>query len=99
MPVMNLPQLPVGPGSVDKCVSLYLNRLPADDALWPRASHRCNDGFVLNVLSFPVGGHSCNGGMIPLHRDPPPRIYRGLNASGRGNGEFIRETPCITLPD
>ena len=38
MPVMNLPQLPVGPGSVDKCVSLYLNRLPADDALWPRAS-------------------------------------------------------------
>jgi hypothetical protein len=35
---MNLPQLPGGPGSVDKCVSLYLNRLPADDALWPRAS-------------------------------------------------------------
>jgi hypothetical protein len=38
MPVMHLPQLPVRPGSVDKCVSLYLNRLPADDALWPRAS-------------------------------------------------------------
>jgi hypothetical protein len=35
---MNLPELPIGPDSVDECVRLYFNRLPADDALWPRVS-------------------------------------------------------------
>jgi hypothetical protein len=35
---MNLPELPIGPGSVDECVRLYFNRLPADDALWPHVS-------------------------------------------------------------
>jgi len=38
MLVMNLPELPVGPNSVDECVRLCLKRLPADDALWPRVS-------------------------------------------------------------
>jgi hypothetical protein len=38
MRVMNLPELPIGPDSVDECVRLYFNRLPADDALWPRVS-------------------------------------------------------------
>jgi hypothetical protein len=38
MRVMNLPELPVGPNSVEDCVRLYLNRLPTDDALWPRVS-------------------------------------------------------------
>jgi hypothetical protein len=38
MRVMNLPELPIGPSSVDECVRLYFNRLPADDALWPRVS-------------------------------------------------------------
>jgi hypothetical protein len=38
MRVMNLPELPVGPDSVEDCSRLYLNRLPADDALWPRVS-------------------------------------------------------------
>jgi hypothetical protein len=38
MRVMNLPELPVGPHSVEDCVRVYLNRLPADDALWPQVS-------------------------------------------------------------
>jgi hypothetical protein len=38
MRIMDLPELPIGPNSVDECVRLYLNRLPADDALWPRVS-------------------------------------------------------------
>jgi hypothetical protein len=38
MRVMNLPELPIDPSSVDECVRLYLNRLPGDDALWPRVS-------------------------------------------------------------
>jgi hypothetical protein len=38
MRVMNLPELPVGPNSVEDCIRLYLNRLPADDALWPYVS-------------------------------------------------------------
>jgi hypothetical protein len=38
MRVMNLPELPIGPDSVDECVRLYFNGLPADDALWPRVS-------------------------------------------------------------
>ena len=36
--IMNLPGLPIGPDSVDECVRLYFNRLPADDALWPSVS-------------------------------------------------------------
>src|SRR5262245_9662534 len=35
---MNLPELPVQPNSLDECVKLYLERLPADDALWPHVS-------------------------------------------------------------
>jgi len=38
MLVMNLPNPPVGPDSVEGCVEAYLNRLQADDALWPRVS-------------------------------------------------------------
>jgi hypothetical protein len=38
MRVMNLPELPVGPNSVEDCVRSYLNRVPADDALWPHVS-------------------------------------------------------------
>jgi hypothetical protein len=38
MRVMNLPELQVGPNSVEDCVRLYLSRLPADDALWPHVS-------------------------------------------------------------
>jgi hypothetical protein len=38
MRVMNLPELPVGPDSVEGYVQAYLNRLQADDARWPQAS-------------------------------------------------------------
>lgn len=38
MRVMNLPELPAGPNSVEDCIGLYLNRLPTDDALWPQVS-------------------------------------------------------------
>ena len=38
MQVMNLPELPLGPSSVEDCVQLYLSRLPADDAPWPHVS-------------------------------------------------------------
>jgi hypothetical protein len=38
MRVMNLPELPAGPNSVEDCVSLYLNRPTTEDALWPQAS-------------------------------------------------------------
>ena len=38
MRVMNLPELPLGPSSVEDCVQLYLSRLPADDAPWPHVS-------------------------------------------------------------
>ena len=38
MRVMYLPELPAGPNSVEDCVGLYSNRLPADDALWPHVS-------------------------------------------------------------
>ena len=38
MRVMNLPELPVGPNSVEECIGLYLNRLSTDDALWPQVS-------------------------------------------------------------
>ena len=35
---MDLPELPVGLNSVEDCIRLYLNRLPADDAHWPQVS-------------------------------------------------------------
>ena len=35
---MSLPELPVQPNSLDGCVNLYLERLPADHALCPHAS-------------------------------------------------------------
>ena len=38
MRVMNLPELPAGPSSVDECIGLYVDRLPADEFLWPRLS-------------------------------------------------------------
>jgi hypothetical protein len=38
MRIMNLPELPSGPNSVDECVGRYTSRLPADDALWPQVS-------------------------------------------------------------
>jgi hypothetical protein len=38
MRVMNLPQLPLGPSSVEDCVRLCSSRVPADDALWPHVS-------------------------------------------------------------
>jgi hypothetical protein len=38
MRLMNLPDLLVDPNSVEDCVRLYLDRLPADDALEPRMS-------------------------------------------------------------
>jgi hypothetical protein len=38
MRFMNLPELPVGPHSLEDCIRVYLKRLPADDALWPRVS-------------------------------------------------------------
>jgi len=38
MRVMNLPELPTGPISVEECIEVYVSRLPADRALWPRLS-------------------------------------------------------------
>jgi hypothetical protein len=38
MRVMNLPQLPTGPNSVEECIEVYVSRLSADRALWPRLS-------------------------------------------------------------
>jgi len=38
MRTMNLPELPALPTSPDECVKTYLERLPADDALWPHVS-------------------------------------------------------------
>jgi hypothetical protein len=32
MRFMNLPELPVGPHSLEDCIRVYLKRLPADDA-------------------------------------------------------------------
>lgn len=37
MRIMNLPNLPAGPNSVDECVNTYLERLPGD-ARWPHVS-------------------------------------------------------------
>jgi hypothetical protein len=38
MRVINLPELPAGPDSVEGCIQTYLNRLQADDAPWPHVS-------------------------------------------------------------
>jgi hypothetical protein len=38
MRTMSLPELPGQPPSLDACVKIYLERLPADNALWPDAS-------------------------------------------------------------
>jgi hypothetical protein len=35
---MNLPDCAVQPNSLDECVNLYSERLPADSALWPHVS-------------------------------------------------------------
>ena len=35
---MNLPELSVRPNSLNECIGLYLERLAADDALWPHVS-------------------------------------------------------------
>ena len=37
MRTMSLPELPGQPPSLDACVKIYLERLPADNALWPDA--------------------------------------------------------------
>lgn len=35
---MNLPELPAQPNSLEECVNVYLERLPAGNALWPHVS-------------------------------------------------------------
>jgi hypothetical protein len=38
MRIMNLPNLPAGPNSLDECVKTYLERRAAGDAPWPHVS-------------------------------------------------------------
>jgi hypothetical protein len=63
MRIMNLPELPAQPTSSEECIKVYLERLVADDALWPHVSvlltaymvwpnHRARrDSFVATYLA------------------------------------------------